>query len=73
MAGSIVHQPTTTRHEGKTLHLRLEAFVTVRLNCGAGVPGPGMKTQPESKPPLSGVHGFAKLDWVIEWLPGLSN
>jgi len=30
----------------------------------------GMKTQPESNPPGTGLQGSANVDWVILWFPG---
>ena len=50
---------------------RLESSVIVRFHSGISVSPDGTKTQPESKPPVSGSHGLAKVDWVTVWFPGL--
>ena len=57
----------------KTKNGRLESSVMVRFHSGISVSPAGTKTQPESKPPVSGSQGLAKVDWVTEWFPGLRN
>ena len=57
---------------GKNKNSRLESSVIVRFHSGTGdKPAEGRKTQPESNPPLTGVHGSLNVDWVTEWFPGL--
>lgn len=50
---------------------RLESSVIVRFHSGITVSPAGIWTQPESKPPVSGSQGLAKVDWVTVWFPGL--
>lgn len=40
------------------MHSRVEAFVIVRFHSGVVLTSERMRTQPESKPPLSGVQGL---------------
>jgi len=48
----------------------LESSVIVRLKVGVSETGLGIKTQPESKPPVSSWQGLANVDWVTVWFPG---
>lgn len=54
---------------------RFESSVIVRLKVGVSVRAAalGMKTQPESKPPETGLQGSVKVDCVMLWLPGLED
>jgi len=54
--------------------VRAEALVMVKFHSAKPVVMfAGLKTKPESKPPDNGSQGWAKDDWVTEWLPGLGG
>lgn len=54
--------------------IRLVAFTTVKFHSGVWETLlAGIKTFPESKPPGMGLQGWAKVDWVMLWFPGLHN